>query len=145
LRENDTVIVCRPDAIPVTPGAYVLEIDLSGPVEVEAGRLGAIRLGPGLVRYYGNARGPGGLRARVRRHLDKEGRRDHWHIDKLTRKVPVARVLIEPNGSECEMVSRDLDSGHWEVAVAGFGSSDCRSCRAHLLIEKNQLDDTASR
>lgn len=100
------------------------------------GRLGVIGLGPGLVRYYGSARGPGGLRARVRRHLDREGRRDHWHIDTLTRTVSVARVWIEPDGNECDLVSHDLDSGRWKVAVEGFGSSDCRSCRAHLLIEE---------
>jgi Uri superfamily endonuclease len=48
--------------------------------------------------------------------------------------VPGARVFIDIDGLECELVACDLASGEWSVAVAGFGSSDCRRCRAHLLV-----------
>lgn len=128
------MIECAADDLPELPGAYILEFDLPASVDLSAGRLGVVSLGPGRVRYYGSARGPGGLRARVLRHLEPANRRDHWHVDALTRAVPVARVLIDIDGRECELVACDLDSGEWSVAVAGFGSSDCRRCRTHLLV-----------
>jgi len=83
----------------------------------------------------------------VLRHLEPANRRDHWHVDALTRAVPVARVLIDIDGRECELVACDLDSGEWSVAVAGFGSSDCRRCRAHLLVFRGRqgFDETSAR
>jgi Uri superfamily endonuclease len=122
-------------ALPREGGVYVLELDLTEEITVRAGRLGLVRLGPGRLRYYGSARGPGGLKARVQRHLRVEGRRPHWHIDAVTAVVPVTRVMIAGGGSECDLVRRDLASGRWVVAAPGFGSSDCRRCPAHLLAE----------
>ncbi len=129
-----------PRELPAAAGSYVLELDLRESLTLSPGRLGTFRLGPGCVRYYGSARGPGGLRARVGRHLRPADRRSarprHWHVDALTVLVPVSRVMIAFEESECELLRRDLESGRFEVAAAGFGSSDCRSCPAHLLIER---------
>jgi Uri superfamily endonuclease len=108
------------------------------PIAIRAGRLGQVVVGPGVVRYYGNAHGPGGLRARVARHLAPDKRRDRWHVDALTRRLAVDRVLVDQAGDECQLVRRDLDSGEWLVAVAGFGSSDCRRCPSHLLVARRQ-------
>jgi Uri superfamily endonuclease len=134
LRENTPVNECQADQIPSRAGAYVLEFHLRRAVVVRAGSLGELTIGPGRVRYYGSARGPGGLRARVARHLDPSSRRDRWHVDGLSRVVRVERVLIEPGGKECELVRRDLETGRWQVAARGFGSSDCRNCPSHLLV-----------
>ena len=123
-----------PRELPTDPGSYVLELDLREVVTLEPGRLGTVRLGPGRVRYYGSARGSGGLRARVGRHL-RPPETQHWHVDALTARVAVERVMIALAESECDLVRRDLESGRFEVAAPGFGSSDCRSCPAHLLIE----------
>lgn len=127
------MIELAPEDLPAAAGAYVLEFRLPDTLDITVGSLGPVRLGPGRLRYYGSARGPGGLRARVLRHLEPAGRRDHWHVDELTRSVPVARLWIDLEADECELVDRDLASGDWHVAVEGFGSSDCRRCRAHLL------------
>ena len=124
------------DHLPAESGAYVLEFRLGQPLELEVGRLGVRQLGAGTLRYYGSACGPGGLRSRVMRHLNPDGRRDHWHVDRLTRRVMPVRVWFEIGGDECRWVNRDLDSGRWVVAVPGFGSSDCRSCPAHLLVAR---------
>jgi Uri superfamily endonuclease len=121
-----------PELLPAGPGTYLLELVLDEMVRLDAGALGRIQLGPGLLGYAGSARGPGGLRARVRRHLQPARRRDHWHIDRLTRVVPVHRVTIFPDISECAVVA-ELIAGGWQVPVPGFGSSDCRHCPAHLL------------
>ena len=134
IRHNSPMIECGLEDLPALPGAYVLEFDVTAPVDLSVGRLGVVSLGPGRFRYYGSARGPGGLRARVLRHSEPKGRTDHWHIDSLTRAVQVSRVWIALDRRECDLVARDRDSGDWNVAVPGFGSSDCRRCRAHLLV-----------
>jgi Uri superfamily endonuclease len=93
-----------------------------------------MELGPGIIRYYGSAYGPGGIRTRVARHLRPGNRKSHWHVDALTSRVPVERVLVAPGDRECSLVQQDLDSGLWKVAAPGFGSSDCRTCQSHLLL-----------
>ncbi len=123
-----------PTALPSAPGSYVLEMHLIETVTIEAGRLGRLSLGPGRIRYYGNAHGTGGIRARVARHL-RRAKRQHWHVDALTSRVPVARVAFSLGDDECSLVRRELASGRWQAVIAGFGSSDCRSCPAHLLAE----------
>ncbi|MCP3958884.1 MAG: GIY-YIG nuclease family protein [bacterium] len=122
-----------PMSLPAGPGSYVLELSLDRQITLRPGKLGPVRLGPGLLRYYGSARGAGGVRSRVARHLRREGRH-HWHVDWLLARAPAERVIVELEAGECELVRRDLESGRWAVAAAGFGSSDCRSCPAHLLI-----------
>ena len=47
----------------------------------------------------------------------------------------MGKVIVELDASECDLFRRDLESGLWAVAAMGFGSSDCRSCPAHLLAE----------
>ena len=123
-----------PSSLPAVAGSYVLELVLGDEIGLRPGRLGAIRLGPGRLRYYGSARGPGGVRARVARHVRGTGRR-HWHVDWLLERAPVERAMVELEASECELVRRDLELGCWRVAAAGFGSSDCGTCPAHLLLE----------
>jgi Uri superfamily endonuclease len=121
--------------LPASPGAYILEFRLSRRLTLEAGRLGTVQLPAGRIRYYGSAYGPGGIRARVARHLDRKRHHQHWHIDTLTARVKVARVIPVTGGNECDLLQRDLATGHWRVAAPGFGSTDCRQCPAHLLRE----------
>lgn len=121
-----------PEVLPAAPGAYLLELVSDHVIELDIGALGRVRLGPGRLVYAGSAFGPGGLRSRVRRHLQPARRRDRWHIDRLTRVVPVQRVTIYPEGNECAVVAELIAAG-WQIPVPGFGSSDCRSCPAHLL------------
>ena len=132
-------------SLPSHPGSYILELHLERALTVRAGKLGPISLGPGRVRYYGSARGPGGVRARVARHLRSKKRRSHWHIDALTLQIEVARVLVTHDLDECTLVQRDLGSGDWQVAAPGFGSSDCRTCAAHLLAPAVHVDAINSR
>ena len=113
-------------------GAYGLEFLLTRRVETAVGSLGFVTLPAGLWRYFGSAKGPGGLRSRVLRHLDSRNRAVHWHVDRLTAAFAVRRVLIVPGGHECDLVKSHLEAG-WEAPVKGFGSSDCSECPAHLL------------
>ncbi len=49
---------------------------------LEIGRLGSFNIIPGFYAYVGSAFGPGGLRARIRHHLESVAQ-PHWHIDYL--------------------------------------------------------------
>lgn len=123
-----------PASLPSAPGSYALEFSLDREIAIRPGKLGEIRLGPGRLRYYGSASGPGGVRSRVARHL-RGGTKRHWHVDWLLAHEAVGQVLVDRDATECDLLRRDLSSGRWAVAARGFGSSDCRSCPAHLLIE----------
>lgn len=120
------------DGLPATAGAYALLIRLDRPVRPAIRTLAPATLAAGYYLYLGSARGPGGIRARVARHL----RRDkpvHWHVDHLTGPGRVTRVIAAPGGNECDLATRALTLDTVTVPVAGFGSSDCRRCSAHLL------------
>ncbi|MCJ2178935.1 DUF123 domain-containing protein [Novosphingobium album (ex Hu et al. 2023)] len=114
-----------------SPGAYVLVIDPAVPVTFARKGIAATPLSGWLV-YAGSARGGGGIGARLRRHL-RQDKKVHWHVDELTNAAARISALAIPGGSECEIVDRLLASGLFETALVGFGSSDCRSCDAHLL------------
>ena len=126
-------------ALPAKRGSYLLELALDRAITLRPGKLGEVRLGPGRLRYYGSARGPGGLRARLTRHLEG-GRKRYWHIDWLLAEAPVRAVEVDLEASECDLVRRDLDSRRWASAAARFGAADCRSCPAHLLARYEQDD-----
>lgn len=114
-----------------SPGAYVLVIEPAEPVTFARKGIAATPLSGWLV-YAGSARGGGGIGARLRRHFRKD-KKVHWHVDELTNAAARMAALAIPGGSECEIVDRLLASGLFETALAGFGSSDCRHCEAHLL------------
>lgn len=120
---------------PPEPGAYVLLLDITLPQAFHAGRLGLVTLTAGRYAYVGSARGPGGLRARLARHVRRE-RRLHWHIDHLTQRVAVAQVYWRAAREplECRWAGELLRLPDATVPAPGFGSSDCRAgCRSHLI------------
>ena len=57
-------------------------------------------------------------------------RRRRWHIDQLTEIGDVIGAWIFPGGIECDLV--EMNSA-LPVPIAGFGSTDCKRCRSHLL------------
>ena len=123
----------HPDALPAQGGAYALLIRLRRPLRCSiAGRADG-RLDPGLHLYAGNAWGPGGIRARVARHLRTHKTR-RWHIDRITAVTRPVGVIAWPGGDECAIVAQALRLPGVAVPIAGFGSTDCRSCPAHLLL-----------
>ncbi len=73
------MIVSPVAALPSAPGTYALLIRVDAPLVIHAGRLGTVALERGWYVYTGSAHGPGGLRARVSRHL-RPDKAPHWHI-----------------------------------------------------------------
>jgi Uri superfamily endonuclease len=121
--------------LPATPGSYVLLVKVDAPILLEMPRLGKLTLTAGQYAYVGSAHGPGGLRARVGRHLRVQ-KPLRWHIDYLTAAAPVLHVVTHASRArlECTWVARLLALNGAGVPAPGFGSSDCRSgCPAHLL------------
>ncbi|SDH56387.1 GIY-YIG nuclease family protein [Roseospirillum parvum] len=103
-------------------GAYVLRLGV-GP---------GVWLAPGVYWYAGSAYGPGGLRARLGRHLRRD-KAIRWHVDRLTVEPAVeVGFLAFPGAGECALVAALLAAGA-TVPVPGFGSSDCRICPSHLV------------
>jgi Uri superfamily endonuclease len=119
--------------LPGAPGTYVLWLHVDDRVSMQVGKLGTITLPCGIYAYVGSAHGPGGLRARLRRHL-RADKPIHWHIDAVTALVPVQAIWFEPSPErlECQW-ARALAALPAVVApFPGFGSSDCR-CRSHFF------------
>lgn len=113
-------------------GAYAIRLALESPLEISFAGAPRGILAPGIYAYCGSARGPGGLRARLGRHLAGRGPR-HWHIDRLTAEAQIVEWWTEVDGRECDLVARLSARPGVGFPIAGFGASDCRRCRAHLL------------
>lgn len=131
LPEGQAFLPDQVDAIGAVPGAYALVIELSKPVTFQRKALGRAELS-GLLAYAGSANGPGGMRARLARHMRTE-KPVRWHVDELTTCAAAMAAWAVPGGSECEIVAALLATDRFEVAMRGFGSSDCDICPAHLL------------
>ena len=127
------------------PGTYALLLKLDKKERITIGKLGTFDFSVGYYLYVGSALGPGGLRARVARHLHSSensawsnrgqtGQKLHWHIDYLLQRVQLVEVwsVASEERLECKWseVARGLPGA--QVLVRGFGSSDCR-CPAHLI------------
>ena len=123
-----------------SPGTYVLILQLAHPVAPLIGALGRAHFSPGWYAYVGSARGPGGLAARVGRHLQAE-KRPHWHLDYLRPHAqPVALGYITgPSPRECAWAAQLAQHPQAHIPAARFGASDCR-CPAHLFHFDASLD-----
>lgn len=113
------------------PGAYALLVRLAGSLRFSRNGIAGESLS-GWYVYAGSARGSGGIRGRLRHHF-RRGKPVRWHVDELTNAAGEILALAVPDGSECEIVDRLLQSRLFEPALRGFGSSDCSHCTAHLL------------
>lgn len=123
---------------PQEPGAYALELWLEHETNLRVGRLGEARFPAGGYIYLGSARGPGGLQARLKRHILCSGRAIHWHIDHLRRisRFSACAYLATTEAVAIECLWSQALSAHpgAQIPLPGFGASDCRSgCPAHLV------------
>jgi len=116
-------------------GTYILLSRIRKPITIKVGKLGAIYFREGLYAYVGSAFGPGGIAARVSRHLRKQ-KKKFWHIDYFLDYACVeAVVVIESDEKlECRIAKKMAEKFEY---VDGFGASDCK-CQSHLFILGSQ-------
>ena len=129
------------DGLPAIAGSYALLITLARSTPLPPRRY-AGSLPAGRYCYVGSARGPGGVRARGGRHLRRRKIR-RWHVDWLTLAAADVRILALMESDECGLADRLIGDAGLSVPVNGFGSSDCRNCRAHLVHVPDTCDEAA--
>ena len=124
--------------LPEARGAYALVLRMERPALLRVGVLGEAPFPAGVYVYLGSARGPGGIRARLGRHLRGEGH-PRWHVDYLravARPVAYAFTTAPPPDRPWECIWSQALAALPEtwVPLPGFGASDCRQgCPAHLV------------
>jgi Uri superfamily endonuclease len=124
-----------PPDIPSLPGSYGLCLILSAPMNLQIGQLGRCAFPAGRFVYLGSAWGPGGLRARLGRHIRGTGKL-HWHIDWLRKEAVLEMAFFSTSLARLEctwsQVLACMDGAF--IPAAKFGAADCRSgCLAHLV------------
>ncbi len=129
----------QPLVFPAMPGAYAFTVALPAPLLLNIPRFAGTILPAGSYVYVGSARGGGGLRARLQRHL-RRSKPLHWHIDRLTVTGAVQQIIAVPQGHECALMQRLQSLPGVTVPLAGFGASDCRACEAHMAAVPQQFD-----
>ena len=141
-------------------GTYVLALRLldGRAQEIEVGRLGTFLFPAGWYLYAGSALGPGGLRARLGRHMRRldgsapfppgEGgfgwassgskrpgaKRAHWHVDYVREAADWSGAWASDSRQrrECDWAGALRGLPAAALVAPGFGASDCR-CAGHLV------------
>ena len=121
------------DTLGDVKGAYALLLGIGDVVKLQRPIKASGLLQPGWYIYTGNAHGPGGLGARIRRHFLQE-KSIHWHVDQLTIRAVVMAAQVVPQGDECDVTAWLSASYAFDSVAPGFGSSDCPICPSHLLV-----------
>jgi Uri superfamily endonuclease len=120
--------------LPRRPGAYVVRLVLARSARLKIGALGQFVFPAGTYLYIGSARGPGGLAARVGRHL-RPARVRRWHVDYLRRaaSVEVGWWREGKRRRECAWAQAIGRLPGATAPAPRFGASDCR-CESHLWL-----------
>ena len=132
-------IMIQPETMPDIPGkrgSYILVLKADRTTKLQVGRLGLMHVIPGWYYYCGSARGPGGLRGRLLRHIRVE-KKKHWHIDYLM-QASTLREIYFVESTECLEHSFAEALGKtpgFTVAMERFGATDCR-CPSHLFYSR---------
>jgi Uri superfamily endonuclease len=145
--------------IPQQPGSYALWLHLSQSQNLAVGKLGDFTFPAGDYVYLGSARGPGGLRARLGRHLwggrFQRKRKIRWHIDYLRAAAQVRgfgsqiyrRGIACSAPTECAWSQKLAALPKSRIVAPRFGASDCQSgCAAHLVyfpsLDEEQISNS---
>lgn len=125
-------------------GTYALVRQASEAKDLQVGSKGRLSVEPGWYIYVGSAFGPGGVRARVKRHV--QSKTHHWHIDYLRSATTLRTVWYthDPERRECDWAQALAEDPEVTVPMRGFGASDCL-CTAHLFRVESAPDLEAFR
>jgi Uri superfamily endonuclease len=115
-------------------GTYVLLLRNSRMKRIRIGKLGVLLFGKGFYAYFGSMFGPGGLVPDKK--TSEEEKVKHWHIDYLLNHMQIEAVYVLPGKNLESQLSRKAVQRYSHVQ--GFGCSDKRSDRSHLIHLKNR-------
>ena len=115
-------------------GTYALLLSATASMTVEVGALGAVGLAPGAFVYVGSAFGPGGLAARLRRHVQPQKASPHWHVDYLRAALSLHGAWISTDDArhECTWAQSIACLESSSIPLPGAGASDC-ACSTHFF------------
>ena len=119
--------------LPNCKGSYILLLFLSNDMKVKS-KAKEWFLANGYYIYIGSAKGKGGIKGRVMRYLNPN-KKKHWHIDYLLPYAMIIRIFVLCEVEEKELVKR---LSMMFDPVVGFGSSDNRNAKGHLLKIKRE-------
>jgi Uri superfamily endonuclease len=124
---------CAKAMLPDRAGTYALILKLPHAAAITVGRLGRFQFPRGWYVYVGSAHGPGGLAARVSRHL-RSSKPVHWHVDYLWTDARPVEVwyTVGSQKRECAWACALVGLGGASIPAPRFGASDCR-CPTHLI------------
>ena len=120
-------------ALEYRAGTYALILKVNRARTVSIGRLTATTFPTGFYIYIGSAFGPGGLRARLGRHIIRS-KHCRWHIDYLRRFADLVEIwyTLHPEKVECLWAKIVRQTRRTRIPCPGFGASDC-GCQTHLF------------
>jgi Uri superfamily endonuclease len=132
-KQSDIADGVCPDDFRINIGTYILIFELKSFFRLSVGKLGFCDFPAGWYAYTGSARGPGGLRARIRHHTGI-ATRPHWHMDYLRPQGHLREIWYgqAPRYDEHRWADCLRSMPGSVTVVPGFGSSDCR-CETHLV------------
>ncbi len=120
------------------PGTYTLILSSAVEKPIKIGQLGTIFIKPGFYVYIGSAFGPGGLKARIKHHINHSSR-PHWHLDYLSPALKLCEIwyTYDQIRREHQWATIHSQTRGSIRPLPGFGSSDCR-CPSHLFFYKSK-------
>ena len=144
------------DSLPTKPGIYALLLALLEARSLQIGKIGDTTFPAGSYIYLGSALGPGGIRARLGRHISGGTSHPYWHIDylrPLCTVIGACYLVVEDAVSineqpalhqtipiECRWSQTVSSLPSADIPLPGFGSSDCHAgCAAHLVRLPNGI------
>ena len=113
-------------------GVYIAIFYMPKDRTIQIGRLGRFCFRQGVYFYIGSAQR--NLSVRIERHNQKK-KILRWHIDYLSAKAEMLGAITVPGPRELECQLAKKLSSMFELAVHGFGASDCR-CGGHLFYAR---------
>lgn len=130
-------------SLPAERGVYCLVLRLCAPVQLTVGQLGSFAFPAGWAVYVGSAGGAGGLRGRLKHHLEPASK-PHWHIDYLRHVAPIREIwyAAAPTRDEHPWAAALCSLPGAAIPAPRFGASDCR-CPTHLAHFADEPDAAA--
>ncbi|MBI9069976.1 MAG: DUF123 domain-containing protein [Melioribacteraceae bacterium] len=126
----------------ISSGIYILEIYSRKKFGVNHPKFEKVNFAGGYYYYIGSAQK--NFISRINRHLSSK-KKLRWHIDYLldSENCTVKKVYAIENNSknlECELVGKISSSIDIITHINGFGNSDCKKCKSHLIYSKTKIN-----